>query len=60
MKRIETSPEEAEKWIYSYILSALFKYQLIKKSNVKFEKKKKEKFYDAVIDKFCKKERRIK
>ena len=52
MKRIETSPEEAE--VNEDLLSALFKYELIK-----FEKNNK-KFYDAFIGKFFKKERRIK
>ena len=52
MKRIETSPGEAEVNIALFIWIA-------KKSNVKFEKNN-EKLYDAVMDKFCKHERRIK
>ena len=51
MKKIETSPEEAEMNMnYRLCLNIV---SIDKKSNVKFEKNK-EKFYGAVIDTFCK------
>ena len=53
MKRIETSPEEAEVNIYYPLIS------IDKKSNAQFEKNT-EKFYDTFIDTFCKKKQRIK